>query len=305
MALVAEMDRIFDEVYSINESIDGSSRVDFQRGFEDGINELFGGGLGRLAAKTQKFFTGLKGKASDAYDRSKQAVSNAVDKSKEFYQKGKEMAGRAWDAVVEFKDKVVAKVKEGFARASEAISNGWASFRAAISNAYAKSVEAISEAWSKMKEKGSAFADAVSKIWGSIIDKTKEMISSMKQRFVSMKEKFSEWLSNSRGSLMKSVSNSKNSVIGAFKLLGEKVSAAVAGIAKGASAIASVVLFICTYPMVLAVKGLKAIPVAYKRAIDAVKGFIEREMEEMKTAYREEMARESFGRIMTFQKFNG
>jgi phage-related protein len=304
MALAAKMDRIFEEIYSVNESIDDSSRQEMQRGFEDGINELFGG-LGKFAAKTKKFFTGVKDKASDAYDKGKEAVSRAVDKTKDFYQKGKDMAGKAWDAMVEFKDKVVAKVKEGLAKAKEAIGNGWNSFRSAISNAYAKSIEAISSAWSKMKEKGAAFADAVSRIWGNIVDKTKEMISGIKEKFIAMKEKFSEWLSSSRGSLMKSVMNAKNSVIEGFSWLAGKASDAVKGIAKGAGAALAVAVFICTYPFIFAVKGLKAIPVAYEKAIDAVKGFIRSEIEEIKRAYQEEMAKESFGRIMTFQRFNG
>lgn len=290
-----EIEKIYNEVYSVNESLDVHERRMLIQGFEDTINEGIGSFLGKVAGKTKSFFKGN--------DSKKGIFGRIGDKSKELYNKGKEMAGKVWNSITEFFDGVVTKLKEGLNNAKEWVLNKYEKFKEVLSKVYTNAKISILNAYETMKDKMKEFGQVCSKIWDNILNSTKELITNIKEKFISLKDKFSEWLEKNKQSLMETATRLKESSIATLVRLGEKLRMALTSTKNRISQISTIVLSICSAPLIYLVNGIKKIPTLYINAIERIKNFIKNEIEDFKLAYSTEMARESFGKIYTFEGF--
>jgi hypothetical protein len=288
LILTEGIGKIWNEVYSVNESMTTLERKELIRGFEDGVNELFG----KWAAKAMNFKDKLVGGAKNAF-------SSMAAKGKEYYEKGKQLAGEAWEKMKEFAGSVMQKIKESYGKAVEAISTGYQNFKLSVTKAYQDALTSINQAYQSMKDKATAFAEACKGIWSDILEESALLIQATKEKFAAMKEGVSEWFAKNKAELEKSASEAKSSGVDSLKKLGEMASAALAKGTKVVSDIGAVALFICISPIILLVKGIKAIPGVYDSAVEMVKTFVEKEAAE----YAENRVKESLRYIKTFENF--
>ena len=187
LILNQNIERVFNKVYSVNESISLNERQLIIAGFEDGINELFG----KLAAKAMN----LKDKLSGGV---KKALNSMVGKGKEYYERGKKLAGDAWKAIQKFASDVVNKVKESYNSAIEKISSGYDAFKSSISNAYQESLDTIKQAYNSMKDKGEAFVESCKGVWTDILKETTLLVQKTKQKMISMKGGVNDWIEKNK-----------------------------------------------------------------------------------------------------------
>jgi hypothetical protein len=288
LILTEKIDSIWNQVYSVNESMNVTKRKELIRGFEDGINELFG----KWAAKAMNLKDKLVGGAKNAF-------SSMAAKGKEYYEKGKQLAGEAWEKMKEFAGSVMQKIKESYGKAVDAISTSYQNFKLSVTKAYQDALTSINQAYQSMKDKAAAFAEACKGIWSDILEESALLIQATKEKFAAMKEGVSEWFAKNKAELEKSASEAKSSGIESMSKLSEMVSTALAKGAKVASDIGAVALFICVSPIILLVKGVKAIPGVYDSAVGMIKTFVEKEAAE----YAENRVKESLRYIKTFEGF--
>jgi hypothetical protein len=288
LILTEKIDSIWNRVYSVNESMTVSERRELIRGFEDGINELFG----KWAAKAMNYADKLVGGAKNAF-------TSMAAKGKEYYEKGKQLAGEAWEKMKEFAGSVMQKIKESYGKAVDAISTGYQNFKLSVTKAYQDALTSINQAYESMKDKAAAFAEACKGIWSDILEESALLIQATKEKFAAMKEGVSEWFTKNKAELEKSAREAKSSGIESMSKLSEMVSTSLAKGAKVASDIGAVALFICVSPIILLVKGVKAIPGVYDSAVGMVKTFVEKEAAE----YAENRVKESLRYIKTFEGF--
>jgi len=286
--LIENIDSIWNQVYSVNESMTLSERRELIRGFEDGINELFG----KWAAKAMNFKDKLVGGA-------KQAWSNMAAKGKEYYEKGKQLAGAAWESIREFAGNVMSKIRESYGKAVESITTSYQSFKLNVSNAYQEALKSISSAYESMKDKAAAFTEACKGIWSDILEESALLIQATKDKLSAMKEGVNDWFAKNKVELEKIVSEAKSSSVDSMKKLGDSTSVVLSKATKTAGEIGCVALFICVAPIVGLVDGVKAIPGVYDSAVEMVKNFVEKEAAE----YAEYRVKESLRYIKTFEGF--
>jgi hypothetical protein len=289
LILESKINKVLQQVYSVNESITSEQRNQLIIGFEDGINELFG----KWAAKAMNFKDKLVGGA-------KQAWGNMVAKGKEYYEKGKKLAGDAWESMKEFSDNVLQKVRDSYSKAVDAISAGYQSFKLSLSKAYQEALVSISQAYEAMKDKAEAFAEACKGVWSDILEEAALLIQAIKEKFTSMKEGISEWFNKSKSDLEKSIITTKSSSLDSLKKLGEMVNNALSTATKTSKEIGCVAVFICMVPIIALINGVKAIPGVYNSAVEMVKNFVEKEISEY-SEYRNKS--ESLKYIKTFENF--
>lgn len=289
---------IWNQVHSnsLNESLSTFERRELRLGFEDGINERFG----KFAAKFMNKVDQLKSGAKDAYNY-------LANKGSEFYQKGKEKAGEAYDALVKFKDRVVQSIVDGYQKALEMITLGYQKFKEILSATYQKALKSIQETYASMKEKAEAFAEYIKGIFADIVQKITLLVANAKQKFVEMKEKFAVWVEENRTSIEKNYEEAK--LIGS-QSLNRAIELVKMGLQKGAEIlkfIGVIALVIVVGPIVLLIKGLQAIPGALEKAKEMLNTYIEKEIAEYKE-YRivpkDEVTKEGFRYLQSFERFN-
>jgi gas vesicle protein len=283
-----EIEYILEKVYSVNESLSHNQRNLLVQGFEDGINELFG----KWAAKAMNFKDKLVG-------ATKQVFTNMANKGKEYYEKGKKLAGDAWDSIVKFKDNVVNGIKEGYAKAIDFISTSYVSFKQALSNAYRAASKSIEEAYKSMKDKMEAFAETVKGIWTDIIEECALLYHGIKEKLMAMKDNISSWFEKNKKDLQQTLDETKSSGMDSLKSLGEKASEAWTKTKQVASDVAAVALYICVQPIIFIINAIKGIPGVYESAIKMVKEFIDKEVAE----YNQYRVKENLKYIQTFERF--
>jgi hypothetical protein len=289
LILTERIESIWNQVYSVNESMTSAERKELINGFEDGINELFG----KWAAKAMNFKDKLVGGAKKAWD-------NMVSKGKEYYEKGKQLAGSAWESMKTFATGVVEKVKSAYSQAVDAIVSSYQSFKASVAKAYQEALTSINQAYESMKDKAQAFAEACKGVWSDILEESALLIQATKEKINSMKEGVSEWFTKNKADLEKSIIEAKSSSVDSLKRAGEMARTALTATAKTAKEIGCVALFICVAPIVGLVNGIKAIPGVYDSAVEMIKNFVEKEAAE----YNEfRVKNENLKYIKTFENF--
>lgn len=293
--LTRKINSIFEQVYSINESISVDEKRQLVLGFEDGINELFGG-LGKFGAKVNKFFKSTTDKAKSTYD-------SMVNKGKEYYEKGKQLAGDAWNSMINFGKKVLTRIEQGYNKAVDLVISNYNSFVEAVKNTYQQAVDLVIEAYDKMKSKAEAFEEYFKGLYNDVLAKTTKLIADTKRKMMETGDKVNNWIQANKESITKNKEMAKQSGIDAMRQLSEMVSNVLEKSKKGAGEIASIAFFICVAPIVLLIEGVKKIPTIYNSAIEITKKFVQDEIADIKTQYQDEMTKESFRHIKTFESF--
>ena len=286
LILTEGIEKIWNRVYSVNESMTVSERKELIRGFEDGINEGIGSLLGRAWKSGKELVGGAK-----------QAWNAMAAKVKEYYEKGKKLAGEAWEKMKEFAGSVMQKIKESYSKAIESITTSYQSFKLAISNAYQEALKSINSAYESMKDKAAAFAEACKGIWSDILEESALLIQATKDKLSAMKEGVNEWFAKNKAELEKSVIQAKSSSIDSMKRLGDLASGALAKASKTAAEIGEVAIVICVLPIIAIVEGIKAIPGVYDSAVEMVNNYVEKQVADFRKMS------ESLRYIKTFENF--
>ena len=268
-----EIDLIFEKVYTVNESMSTFERKVLIQGFEDGLNEGLGSWLGKAFAKTKNFFTGLP------------------DKAKDLYQKGKELASKAWNWIKDLAVKIGTAIKNGFNTAVNWVTTNFKKFTEWVSDTYNKAIEGVKSAWQKFKGKVAQFSDWCVDMWNKLVVNVKELVKKTREKLSALGAKISEWVANSWEKIKEVAEKAKNSTIEAFRKLGEWVSNALkTGLTK-AGEIARGVLLVCMWPFNKLWELVKKIPALAQKLVQIITNYINSEIEDFKRAYAEEMER--------------
>ena len=286
---------IWNRIYKVNESLTQYEQNQLILGFEDGINELFGF-LGDIGAGVHKFAKKLTG-------GSKQAFDYVSKKGEEYYNKGKELAGKAWEAIKNFAKNVVETVKNGYNKAVESIASGYQSFKSFMVKAAQDAATAIQEAYKTMQDKGAALIESIKGIWSDILQEAGLAIEAIKEKFTSMKDGFKAWLEKSKVDLEKSAIDTGQSGIEILVKISDMAKQAWEKTTDVAATTAKVAFFLAVVPIVLLIEGCKKIPDAYKSSVEMINNFLEKEAAEIKARYDKGMATEKFKYIKTFENF--
>jgi vacuolar-type H+-ATPase subunit H len=295
LTLTKKIDRIFEQVYSMNESLSVESRRQMILGFEDGINERFGI-LGNIGGKIHKAL--IKGS-----EKVKSTYNAMVSKGQEYYEKGKKLAGDAWNAMLEFGKKVLSGIEQGYKKAVESVVSSYNSFVESVKSAHQSAVNSIVEAYGKMKNKAEAFKEYFKGLYNDILAKTVKLIQDTKSKMVEAGEKTDQWFASNKAAIEKTISDAKQSGIDSMNQLGDMGKKVLEKGKKVTSDIFYLSLLICAAPIILIVEGIQKAPEIYDSAIEMTKNFINTELAEIRENYRKEMAKESFRHISTFENF--
>ena len=304
--LTRKIDRIFEQVYSMNESMSVENKRQMVLGFEDGINELFGKDqfAGRFVRNLARGAKSVVDTAKSGAEKAKATYNTMVSKGKEYYEKGKKLAGDAWDAMVNFGKKVLNGIEEGYNKAVESVVSNYNTFVESVKGAYQQAVNSVVEAYSQMKEKAEAFKEYFKGLYNDILAKTTKLIQDTKEKISETKEKISEWLESNKSSIEKSIDDAKRSGIDSMNELAEM---AKKGLTKGGKLVGSVVIIICFGSIYLLVEGIKKVPGIYDAAMEMTKNYVKKELVELNARWEEgwsgDEAKESFRHIKTFENF--
>lgn len=296
LTLTRKIDRIFEQVYSMNESLSAENRRQMVLGFEDGINERFGKFIGTFGANINKAFRKGAEKLKSTYNA-------MVSKGQEYYEKGKKLAGDAWNAMLEFGKKVLSGIEQGYNKAVQSVMSSYNSFVESVKSASQSAVNSIVEAYDKMKNKAEAFKEYFKGLYNDILAKTVKLIQDTKSKMVEAGEKTAQWIDSNKAEIEKTISDVKKSGIDSLNQLADMGKKVLEKGKKVTSDILLIGLFICVATIKLIVEGIRKAPEIYDSAIEMTKNFINAEIAEMKEYYREEMAKESFRHISTFENF--
>jgi len=309
--LVSKIEQITNEVYFLNESLDMYDRRSLIMGFEDGMNEerswaeWAGGGVAWLQKK-----------AANVVGQVKQGLNYAIEKGNEYYERGKELAGEAWDSIKKFSADVLNGLTTAYKSALDTIQSGYNKFISMMSNAYTTASEAIKSAYNKLKEKGEAFVNACKSIYQKVIENSILAYQATKEKFISMGNGFTKWINNNADSIKKQAEEAKTSTVAGISKLGEMVSNAMTKTGEFvsnamtktgevASKVAMIALFVIVWPIKTLINGIKSIPLVYDSAVDAVSKFVESTISDFKKGHTDEMGKnESLKYIISFNNFN-
>jgi len=282
ITLESKIQIIFDQVYStrINESLSNYERLQLISGFEDTINE----GIGKLLAKganlVSSFGDRLAGGAKNAYNY-------VTTKSSEYYEKGKKLAGDAIESLKNFKDKLVADIVEGYNNALAKITAGYESFKNSMTLVYQNVIKNIQESYTAMKDKAEAFAEYIKGAFSEILAKISLLAQQSKEKFLAMKEGFKEWSQKNKQSILESLDEAKSIGISGLERAIMLAKNALEGGKDVLKFIGILSIVIITAPIILLIKGLKAIPGLIESAKEMISNYIQKEIEEYKE-YRED-----------------
>jgi phage-related protein len=271
--LTEEINMIWNKVYSVNESLSYNERMQLRKGFEDGINEFFGSIRKSVEKGASKLFHGAKKR----FDQS-------VDKAKDYYEKGKKLAGNAWEAIKKFADDISDKIQSGFNSAVDSITSGYEKFKQSISNTIKDASESITQAYEKMKDKGEAFLESFKGIVHGAIAKGKIFKQGIVDKFKAMGEKTGEWIKQNKESIEKTAMEMKSTGTEAMKSIADMTLKLLKSGAKAALATGVIAIMLVAGTFNLLVKGVQKIGEGANYVKAQVDEFIEKEKEEWKNS---------------------
>lgn len=290
---IGKIDKIYEKVYNINESLSLIESKDFMRGFNDGIKE---GWFSNAAGAAGKF------------------LGKTFQGAKDTYSKGKDMASRAWATVKEFADSVYTKIKNGISTASDWVSSQPAKIKEYLGGVYNGVIEDLSTAYTKLQGKSVELQQAVSNIMTNIKTNINSGSQKIKAYWLKNKEQAQQWYSVNKKIVEQQALEAKNSSISWLKQAGIDTLNILGKIGKGTLKVAQVIveisLFLIFSPFVLLAKGaIKLEKVAHKfvaDGIDAIGEEWEKSVSEFKTQFAEQQKPlgENFKHIKSFESFN-
>lgn len=286
------INKIYENVYRINESLSIDESKEFMNGFNDGIKE---GWFSKAAGATGKF------------------LGKTYQGTKDAYNKGKELATKAWNSVKDFANSIYTKVKNGISTASDWISSQPAKIKEYLGRVYTDIVEDLSTAYTKLQGKAAELQTAVANIMSNIKTNISNGVQKIKTYWINNKEQAQQWYNTNKAIIEQQAIEAKNSSIAWLKQAGIDTLNVLAKIGKGALKVGQVIgeisLFLIFGPFVLLAKGaIKLEKVAHQfvsNGIDSIGEEWKKSVQEFKTEFasQQKPIGESFKHIKTFESF--
>lgn len=292
LEFITKIDKIYEKVYQINESLSINESKEFMRGFDDGIKE---GWLSKAAGAAGKF------------------IGKTFQGTKDAYNRGKEIASKAWASVKEFADSVYAKIKNGLSTAANWISSQPAKIKEFLGGIYNGVVNDLTNAYTKLQGKAAELQQAVANIMNNIKTNIAASSKQIKSYWASNKEQTQQWYNTNKAIVEQQAIEAKNSSIGWLRQAGIDTLNVLAKVGKGTLKVGQVIgeisLFLIFGPFVLLAKGaIKLEKTAHQfvsNGIDAIGEEWKKSVQEFKTGFASQQKHisENFKHIKSFESF--
>lgn len=229
-----EINRLYSQVYSINESLSVNEKKEFMKGFNDGIKEGFGSFLGKMAHGVKQFAHDVKKTATGAY------------------QKGQEIAGRVWNTVKDFANSVYTKIKQGITTAVEYLASAPGKIKEHMTAVYNQVINDMVSAYNTMKDKAQELQQAVAGIWDNIVANIQQGIATAKGKIQDAKA----WFTTNKAIVETAAKEAQASSVSWLKQAGTDVLAVLQKIGTGALEFAKGVGYVAIFLIVGPIVGL-------------------------------------------------
>ncbi len=273
MNLKSELDKIYDQVYMVRESMSSEDSAIFLAGFEDGINEGIGKWLGKAA-----------GWISDIPNKVKKSARYIADKTRDLYNRGKEWASKAIDKLKNWMSDAYDKVKTWMSDAGKWISEKFEVFVQKVKDAFSAMGKKLVELWEATKEKSKAFWEATKSFFSRMTESIKKGYASAKEWLIKMGGNISEWAKKSWEKLKDLAGRAKDKMT-------ELYLKAIEALKKGGAAVKKwigiVALYLIIKPTEKIKEWLKKIPELYDRYSKIISEFIDRQVQDFKLGFEE------------------
>jgi len=289
ISIKIQLDGIYDRLYSLNESLSIYESKQLMKGFEDGIKEGWGDWIGKTAAKAKKVVTGT-------------------------YNKGKNLAKKAWVSIKEFANEVYTTINNAYKNSIDYITSAPGKIKNILNNAYESVIEKVTSALEALKDKADELKQAINTIYDNVAKKAIQAGKDAVAKIVDAKV----WLKNNYEIVKQSFIDAKNSTITWIKEAGIKGLEVLKKIGSGTLKVASVIGFIVAGLIILPTQLLiKSGIMLYNTGVDAVNtgaeyvktavtnanNYLKKEFSDIAKGYQEEMAHESYNNIKSFNQF--
>ena len=213
---IRKINHIFQEVYSINESMSDLEREEFIQGFEYGIkmlNEEFLDRFKKEEERGKKTVSDVKKGAgrfgSFVSDKFKKGVSGAKD----MFNRGVNKAKEVYQSVKDFSKSVINKASSMVSDAAQYIKDSYDKFLDGVQNTYKFISDKVSEAYKNFKDKSVELLESVKQLVNRVYDKVVSSIQNTIKSIVSTKESFVDWFKENKEILKQKLTQLKNSTI--------------------------------------------------------------------------------------------
>ena len=274
-----QIDRIYEKLYSINESLSSEDSNELIRGFNDGIKEgyeLFNENINNLnewnpfkaVAKAAGAVTGaIGGAAKGVYNQGVKAagaVGNAISGA---YQQGKELATKVWASATEFATGVIKKVSDAINTAASWIADQPGKIKEYLTGIYNDVVADMKSAYESLKDKAQELATSIQNIWNTITTNVKNVIASAKAKILTTEEAAKQWYEKNKQIVITQAQELQASSIAWMKEAGKTTLDVLTQIGNGAvtalKGVGICVVILMIGPFVLLYKGIQQIPELY------------------------------------------
>ena len=285
LVFAEDINRIYERVTLINESLSVYESREFIRGFKDGIKE------GALLFEADWFnkAAGWAGKQVGAAEKGIRDTATAVKKTVSgAYQQGKELAQKAWNSVKEFAQHIYNKVVKGFTDAVKWIESEPGKIADYISVVYNDLVKDITSAYNTLKDKGQDFLTSLTTFWnGTIVKTVNDSVAKVKQWFIDNSNKVNEWYNKNKTIIQSKIDNFKKSSIDKIKQFAQyaekiltDIGSGVLSVAKGVGILAA---FLVITPIHFLILGIKKVPDLY----NSMQTVVENGLNEIEKSWKE------------------
>lgn len=293
--LAIELNRVYNTLYRLNESLSIYESKQLMKGFEDGIKEGWGSWIGKTAG--------------NLVNKGKEVVKGAKDSVTGAYNKGKELAKQAWNSIKDFANDVYNTVNSAYNSSVEYIISAPGKIKAILEEAYKKVTDKVTSALDALKDKADELKDAINTIYSNVIKKTVESAKKVIAKVGDGKS----WLKSNFDVVKQSFVDAKNSSIKWVQEAGAKGLEVLEKIGKGSLEVAKVLGFVVAGLIILPTQALiKGGIMLYnsgvegadyvKTAVTNANNYLSKEFSDMASSYQKEV-NESFSHIMNFNQF--
>lgn len=284
MNLKLKLDRIYDEVYAMNENNADDQRI-IIAGFEDAVNEGIGKWLGKIAGGVASAPSKIGGAIRSGWDK----VSK---KTADLYQKGTELGKKVVTNVKDWFKETGAAISKKLGEWGDRIKSGWQNFKDWCKDTFDKLGKSIVEFWEATKEKGGQFIDAIGKFWSDMKEKIKKAYATTIEKFASWGEGARKWVKENYANLKEW---SKEKYEGAVEFLRAKYDAALEFIVKKSNAtgnalkkaMSAIATWVVLKPYTWILTNVKKIPALY----ESFKKWLQQQANEFKLGFEETAGR--------------
>lgn len=248
-----EIDRLYEKLYSINESLSSFKSKEFIKGFNDGIRE----GFKLLDVNEWNPFKSAAG-----------AIGTAVGAAKGLYQQGKQLAGKVWSTVADFATQTFTKVKIAIQTATQWIKTQPGKIKAYLEGIYNGVVADMTSAYNTLKDKAEELTASIGKMWTDITTTITTTIASIKDSLTQTEQEAKAWFETNKQIVLDEATSLSQSTKDWLKEMGTKTIDIVTKVGNGTltalKGISLVAMVITLGPIWILYKGVMVVPDLYK-----------------------------------------